>query len=87
MSATAATLNGTCTPGGIYEAAVSFQYGTTTSYGSQTAVTQEGPGLASRSASITVGGLAANTTYHFRMIATDTNGLTRPGGDATFRTP
>ena len=87
LSATGATLNGTCTQGGIYEAACSFQYGTTNSYGSQTAVTQEGPGLASRSASDTVGGLAANTTYHYRMIATDTGGLTRPGADATFRTP
>ena len=87
LSAIAATLNGTCTPGGIYEAAVSFQYGPTTSYGSQTAAIQEGPGLASRSASYAVGGLAANTTYHYRMIATDTNGLTRDGLDASFRTP
>ncbi len=87
LSATAATLNGTCTPGGIYEAGVSFEYGTTPTYGSHTAVIQEGPGLASRPASAAIGGLAANTTYHYRMIATDTAGLTRPGADATFRTP
>ena len=85
--ATAATLNGTCTLGGIYEATVSFQYGKTTSYESQTAVIQEGPGLTSRSASYGVSGLAAHTTYHYRIIATDTNGLTRYGADASFQTP
>ncbi len=85
--ASAATLNGTFTPGGIYEAAVSFQYGKTTSYGSQTAVIQEGPGLTSRSASYGIGGLAGHTTYHYRIIATDTNGLPRYGADASFHTP
>ena len=87
LAASAATLNGTCTPGGIYEAAVSFQYGTTTAYGSQTAAIQEGPGLASRPASAAISGLAANTTYHYRIVATDTNGLTSPGADRSFRTP
>ena len=34
-----------------------------------------------------VGGLTANTTYHYQMIVTDTTGSTRLGADVTFRTP
>jgi hypothetical protein len=86
VSGTSATLNGTYTPGGIYEAAVSFQYGRTTSYGSQTPVVQEGPGLAPRSTSATISGLAARATYHFRIVVTDVNGLSEYGTDATMRT-
>jgi len=81
-----ATANGTVIQGGIYEAAYSFQYGLTTAYGSQTATTQDGPGLATLPASSTITGLEPNTTYHYRIVATDTNGKTVDGADQQFRT-
>jgi hypothetical protein len=81
-----ATLSGSLTPGGIYEAGYSFQYGLNTSYGSQTAAIQVGPGLATQAASAAIGGLASNTTYHYRIVVTDTNGTTRLGTDQAFTT-
>jgi hypothetical protein len=86
VNSTQATLTGSVTPDGIYEAAYSFQYGLTTSYGSQTATTQDGPGLATQPASVAIGGLTPNTTYHYRIVATDTTGATVDGGDQAFTT-
>jgi hypothetical protein len=86
VNSTQATLNGSVTPGGIYEAAYFFQYGLTTSYGSQTATTHDGPGLAPQPASTAIGGLTPNTTYHYRIGATDTAGATVYGADRAFTT-
>jgi hypothetical protein len=74
VGATGATLNGTADgPGTVY-----FEYGTGTGYGLTTptqTVTGSGPVAA------TVGGLTAETTYHFRIVqGTDT------GADRTFTT-
>ena len=64
---------------------VHFQYGTTTSYGHTTAMqTQTGSKFRNIAANIT--GLTAHTTYHFRIVATNTGG-TRIGSDRTFTTP
>jgi hypothetical protein len=78
-----ATLNGSLNPHGL-PTTVQFQYGTTTSYGSTTPLqTQNGNTYRNISANTT--GLMANTTYHFRIVATNTAG-TRFGGDRTFIT-
>ena len=58
------------------------EYGTTTAYGSSTAL--DPTGVAAHSQSLT--GLAASTTYHYRVISSTVNGTTT-SPDATFTTP
>jgi len=79
----AATLNGLLDPHGL-TTSVYFQYGTTTNYGRTTAV-QSQTGNAFRNIAANIGGLARNTTYHFRIVATNSVG-TRYGNDGTFTT-
>src|SRR5215510_4949825 len=78
-----ATLHGTVNPNG-FTTSVQFQYGTTTSYGSTTS-NQSYSGNTTRAVSANISGLAANTTYHFRIVATNSHG-TRYGSDRTFTT-
>ena len=79
----AATLNGSLDPHGL-TTTVSFQYGTTTSYGHTTPM-QSQTGNTYRNIAANIGGLARNTTYHFRIVATNSAG-TRYGSDRTFTT-
>jgi phage head maturation protease len=78
-----ATLNGSVDPHGL-STTVHFEYGTTTSYGSTTA-SQTKNGNTYQNISANIPGLAANTTYHFRIVATNTAG-TNHGADRTFTT-
>ena len=78
-----ATLNGSVNPHGL-TTSVYFQYGTTTSYGHTTS-TQTLTGNTSRNVTANISGLSVTTTYHFRIIATNSAG-TRYGSDSTFRT-
>ena len=77
------TLNGWLNPHGL-AASVYFQYGTTTSYGFSTPV-QSQTGSTYRSIGANITGLAASTTYHFRIVATNSAG-TKYGSDRTFTT-
>ena len=83
VTASSGTLNGSLDPHGL-TTTVFFQYGTTPSYGSATAM-QTQIGNTYRNIIANVGGLAPHTTYHFRMVATNSNG-TRTGNDRTFTT-
>jgi hypothetical protein len=76
-------LNGSLNPHGL-TTTVYFQYGTTTSYGLTTAP-QSQTGSTYRNISANIGGLTASTTYHFRIVATNSAG-TRYGTDRTFTT-
>jgi len=78
-----ATLNGSVYPHGL-TTTVYFQYGTTTSYGLTTAL-QSRSGNTYQNISANIGGLTANTVYHFRIAATNAFG-TRFGADQTFST-
>jgi len=78
-----ARLNGSVDPHGL-TTTVYFQYGTTTSYGLTTAP-QSKSGNTYRSVSANISGLTASTTYHFRIVATNSSG-TRYGSDRTFTT-
>jgi N-acetylneuraminic acid mutarotase len=78
-----ATLNGTVDPHGL-TTTVYFQYGTTTSYGSTTA-SQSKTGNTYQNVGVNISGLAASTTYHFRIVATNSAG-TKYGSDTTFTT-
>jgi hypothetical protein len=62
-----------------------FEYGTSTAYGASTPATDAGAGTADVPASATLTGLAAGTTYHYRLVATSAGGTT-PGVDMTFAT-
>jgi Calx-beta domain-containing protein len=82
VTQTAATLRGTVIPNGA-ATDYQFQYGTTTAYGSTTPTTAAGTGMTSVPAAASVGGLTPGTTYHFRIVATNSGG-TSYGDDASF---
>ncbi len=63
-----------------------FQYGESTGYGAQTPLAPVGNGTISIKVAQQVGGLKPATTYHFRLVATNSTG-TSTGLDHTFTTP
>ena len=84
VAAFSATLHGSLNPHGL-TTTVYFQYGTTTSYGRTTPI-QSQTGNTYRNIAANINGLSRHTTYHFRIVATNSGG-TRFGGDRTFTTP
>jgi hypothetical protein len=84
VTSSSATLNGSLDPHGL-TTSVHFQYGTTTSYGHTTPM-QSQTGNTFRNISANINGLSTDTTYHFRIVATNSAG-TRYGSDRTFTTP
>lgn len=62
-----------------------FEYGTTEAYGSTTSTLSAGDGSEQVTVSQVVKGLAPNTTYHFRVVATNSAGE-EVGSDLTFTT-
>jgi len=84
LAATSATLNGNLDSlGTATSVTVTFEWGTTTSYGSETSA-QSVTAIGGFSASLT--GLTADTTYHFRAKAVG-YGSAVYGEDMTFTTP
>jgi len=79
-----ARLNGTVDPHGL-STTVYFQYGRTTAYGSRTP-NQTKTGNNYQNVSANIAGLSAGTTYHFRIVGSNTGGI-RYGTDRTFITP
>jgi CSLREA domain-containing protein len=84
ISETFATLAGSVDNPGLAGSA-RIQYGTTTAYGSESASHPIGAATSGVPVIAVVAPLAPGTTYHFRLIATGTDG-TSVGADATFRT-
>ena len=84
ITASSAILHGLLDPHGL-TTTVRFQYGTTTNYG-HTAAMQTQTGNTYRNIAANISALAAHTTYHFRIVATNSVG-TRMGSDMTFTTP
>jgi len=76
-------LNGSLNPDGL-TTTFHFQYGTTTSYGLTTAPHTQ-TGNTARDVSANISGLTASTTYHFRIVASNSAG-TSMGSDRTFTT-
>jgi hypothetical protein len=79
-----ATLHGAVNPN-TQATGYRFDYGETTAYGGLTPVAAAGSGDAARGVFQRVTGLKPNTTYHFRVRATNTSG-TALGVDRTFKT-
>lgn len=84
-TSTGATLYGDVTPNGS-DASAQFEYGTTSSYGSQTTVQSVGSGFAPETVSATLSNLQPNTTYHYRLDA-NSSLVASPGVDRVFTTP
>jgi hypothetical protein len=85
-SATGATLNGTANANGT-NSLPTFDFGTTTSYGSnQAAAPSPVTGSTTTAVSTVLTGLLPSTTYHFRVSASNAGGISS-GLDGVFTTP
>jgi hypothetical protein len=62
-----------------------FEYGPTTAYGSTTPVGSLAKSKSNKPVAASLTGLEAETTYHFRLVATNSKGTTR-GPDISFTT-
>ncbi len=86
ISRMAATLHASVNPNGDQVSECMLEYGTTMSYGSSSPCSPApGSGISLVAVSASVSELAANTTYHFRIVATNAGG-TSEGNDETFTT-
>ena len=79
-----ATVNGSVNPNGL-TAEYHFDYGRSSRYGSSTPAQSAGSGSSPNTVSAQLTGLSPGTTYHYRLVATNTEGTTT-GSDGTFTT-
>ncbi len=80
-----ATVTGTVNPNG--QATTWYvEYGTSTSYGTRTGNVSAGSGTANTAVSASLAGLTPGTTYHYRVVSTNSAGTAR-GADGIFTTP
>jgi hypothetical protein len=79
-----ATLNGRVDPNNA-DTTYFFQYGTTSLFGTDTAVTPAGSGANGVAVSVPIAGLAPATKYHYRLVAQNRFGITK-GERRTFTT-
>jgi hypothetical protein len=87
LHVSSATVTGAVNPHGLQVTSCQFEYGTSTAYGSTAPCAQApGSGSAVVHVSAELGGLQENTTYHFRLDATNANGENQ-GQDWTFTPP
>ncbi|HEY2440675.1 MAG TPA: hypothetical protein VGI07_10610 [Solirubrobacteraceae bacterium] len=85
VDATSAAMTGGIYPNGN-DTTYWWQYGTTNTYGEQTAPTDIGAGSTPVAVSDTLPGLSPTTTYHYRLVASNSAGTTY-GYDYMFTTP
>jgi hypothetical protein len=79
-----ATLTGSVDPNGA-ETTYFFQFGATSLYGAQTTTGSAGAGASRVAVTAALTGLAPATTYHYRLVARNRNGLVK-GADRRFKT-
>jgi hypothetical protein len=84
VTAAGATLAGGVYPNGLATSSW-WQYGPSTAYGQQTTATSIGAGHAPASTTASLTGLTAATTYHYRLVAQNSDGTTY-GYDYTLTT-
>lgn len=86
ITESSASLNASVNPDGSPVTECRFEYGTMSAYGSSVAcAAPPGSGAAPVAVSAAVSGLAASTTYHFRVVATGPGGGAN-GPDTTLTT-
>src|SRR5690349_18062190 len=81
VTRTSANVTGTVDPNGT-PTSYHVEYGTTSAYGLSTPEKAAGAGADPVSVQAALANLTAQTTYHYRLVATGA----APGGDRTFRT-
>ena len=84
ITRTSATLTGTVSPNAT-ATTYHFEYGTTSAYGLQTAEADAGSGADPKAVEAALANLTPQTTYHFRLVATNADGVAM-GSDRTLRT-
>lgn len=84
LTAKSATVTGTLSSNGA-PTTYSFEYGTSTSYGSQTGTRNAGRAAANVAVSANLYRLTPGTLYHYALVATNSAGTTT-GSDQTFTT-
>lgn len=84
VTTTSAQMNASVNPNGSSTSAY-FEYGATTSYGGTTTAGNFGNGTSPVAIQSSRSGLTPNTTYHYRVVATNSGGTNR-GLDASFAT-
>jgi len=84
LTETGANLNALVNPNGL-ETKMYFEYGPTTSYGTKTSEVSVGSGSTTLEKSQTIGSLTKNSTYHYRVVASNSSG-TSFGSDVAFTT-
>jgi hypothetical protein len=82
VSASAATLNGTVNPNAL-ATDYYFKWGTNTAYGNVTSTVSAGSGTAAVPVNAGITGLIPGTTYHFCLVAVNSDGTTN-GSDLSF---
>ncbi len=88
LTPTSATLTGSLNPKGT-DTHYYFEWGPSTTYGNETPKPpgeDAGAGTGPVAAQAALAGLTANTTYHYRLLGTDSYGTTA-GSDEQFTTP
>jgi hypothetical protein len=86
LTGTKATLNATVNPAGVAISECKFEYGTTSAYGSSKPCEGAIPTDSSdHPVAAALTGLTPNTTYHFRILAANANGISH-SADQTFTT-
>jgi len=85
VSQSSATVSGTVNPNG-QATTWRFQYGRTSSYGSNTSPASAGAGTSSQTVASSLQFLAPGTVYHYRLVATNTAEKTSFGADRSFKT-
>ena len=85
INLTSATLNGTVNANNA-DTTVTFEYGLTAAYGT-TVTADQSPvtGGSNTAVSVVLSGLSPNTTYHYRVVGQNSEGITN-GADMTFTT-
>ena len=84
VGATSATLNGLVAPDG-QETTYRFEYGSTTSYGTNVPTPEASSGTNGQAVSQSVSGLSPESVYHYRLVASSAAGTTY-GEDVAFTT-
>ncbi len=85
ITTTGVTLNATLNPNSS-DTSFHFEYGTDTSYGHSTTATDAGAGSGDQPVTADLTGLAAGTTYHYRLVADNGIDGVQHGADGTFST-
>ncbi len=86
IAQTAATLNATVNPNGGEVSDCHFEYGPTNTYGTSVpCASLPGSGNSPVGVSVAIGKLNPNSTYHYRIAATNAGG-TSSGADGSFKT-